>query len=313
VQYADYAAWQRRWMSGDLLQRQADYWRVTLAGAPALLNLPTDRVRPERQDYAGAFVDCRLDKHLTSRLKDLSQRHGTTLFMTLLGSWAVLLSRLTGQEDVSIGTPTANRGRQEIEGLIGFFVNTLVLRLDLSGSPTVAELLARVKAQALAAQQHQDIPFEQVVEMVRPVRSLAHSPLFQVMFAWQNAPEGKLELPGLTLSPVVGRTPYMAAKFDMTLVLEESGEEIAGGIEYATALFDSSTVERYLDYWRTLLEALVADDSQAVHRLPWLPPAERRQVLEEWNATQREYPREQCIHELCEAHVAKTPDAVALV
>ncbi|WP_379989287.1 condensation domain-containing protein, partial [Dokdonella soli] len=312
VQYADYAAWQRRWMSGELLQQQADYWRATLAGAPALLDLPMDRARPAQQDYTGAFVDCRLDETLTNRLKDLSRRHGTTLYMTLLGSWAVLLSRLTGQEDVSIGTPTANRGRQEIEGLIGFFVNTLVLRLDLTGSPTVAELLLRVKTQALAAQQHQDIPFEQVVEVARPVRSLAHSPLFQVMFAWQNAPEGKLELPGLTLSPV-GRTPYMAAKFDMTLVLQEAGEEIAGGIEYATALFDRSTVERYLGYWRTLLEAMVADETQAVHQLPWLPVAERRQVVEEWNATQREYPRDQCIHELFEAQVVRTPDAVALV
>jgi hypothetical protein len=199
VQYADYAAWQRRWVEGDVLQAQAEYWTETLAGAPELLELPTDHPRPVQMDYAGAWLAVELDEALTAGLKALGQRHGTTLFMTVLAGWAAVLGRLSGQSDVVVGTPTANRGRIEIEGLIGFFVNTLALRVDLAGFPSVAEVLTRVKERALGAQQNQDIPFEQVVELVQPVRSMAHSPLFQVMFGWQNAPRGGLELPGLTL------------------------------------------------------------------------------------------------------------------
>ncbi|MFL5537595.1 MAG: amino acid adenylation domain-containing protein, partial [Longimicrobiaceae bacterium] len=186
VQYADYAAGQRRWMEGEVLRRQADYWTQALAGAPELLELPTDRPRPARQDFTGASVGLVLDEAFSAALKELSRRHGTTLYMTLLTGWAAVLSRLSGQDDVVVGTPSANRGRQEIEGLIGFFVNMLPVRVALSGAPTVAELLARVRERALGAQHHQDIPFEQVVELVQPVRSLAYTPLFQVMFTWQN-------------------------------------------------------------------------------------------------------------------------------
>jgi non-ribosomal peptide synthetase component F len=232
--------------------------------------------------------------------------------MTSVASWAALLARLSGQEEVVIGTPSANRGRREIEGLIGFFVNTLALRVDVSGSLTVGELLERVKAQALAAQQHQDLPFEQVVEITRPERSLAHSPLFQVMFTWQNAPKGTLELPGLRLAPLEA-APHVTAKFDLSLSLAEVGERIEGKIQYVTALFDRSTMERYLGHWRTLLAAMVADDRQRVDRLPLLTEAERYQVLEAWNHTRAEYPSQECIHELFEAQVARTPDAVAVV
>jgi thioesterase domain-containing protein len=185
---------------------------------------------------------------------------------------------------VVVGTPTANRGRAEIENLIGFFVNTLALRLDLSSSPTVSELLEQAKTQALAAQQHQDIPFEQVVELAKPVRSLAHSPLFQVMFAWQNASEGSLELPGLQLEPLAP-SPHRVAKFDLTLLLQEAGQSIVGGIEYATSLFERATIERYLGYFRNLLEAMAAGDNQAVDRLPMLSQSERHRVLYEWNDT----------------------------
>jgi hypothetical protein len=190
VQYADYAVWHRRWVEGPVLEAQAEYWTETLAGAPELLELPTDHPRPAKQDFAGASVSVELDEALTAALKALSQRHGATLFMTLLAGWAAVLARLSGQDDVVIGTPSANRGHAEIEELIGFFVNTLPVRVDLSGAPTVAELLQRVQTRALEAQRNQDIPFEQVVERVRPARSLAHTPLFQVMFAWQNAPDG---------------------------------------------------------------------------------------------------------------------------
>ena len=208
IQYADYAVWQRQWVEGKILQQQAAYWKAALAGVPALLELPTDHPRPPQQDFAGAFAELVLDEELTAGLKELSRRHGTTLFMTLLAGWAALLTRLSGQQDVVIGSPVANRGRAEIENLIGFFINTLALRLDLSGSPSVGDLLAQVKKQAVAAQQHQDIPFEQVVELANPVRSLSHSPLFQVMFAWQNATEGSLELPGLELMPSTESAPH---------------------------------------------------------------------------------------------------------
>ncbi|WP_256082222.1 condensation domain-containing protein, partial [Massilia sp. YIM B04103] len=171
-----------------VLQTQLDYWRQTLQGAPALLELPADRPRPARQDYVGAWLPCRLDAALTEQLRGLSQRHGTSLFMTLLASWALLLGRLAGQKEVVVGAPSANRGQAESEQLIGFFVNTLALRIDLSGAPSVAQLLERVKAQALAAQQHQELSFEQVVEALRPERSLAYSPLFQTVFVWQNTP-----------------------------------------------------------------------------------------------------------------------------
>ncbi|HEV2273687.1 MAG TPA: condensation domain-containing protein, partial [Acidobacteriaceae bacterium] len=241
IQYADYAVWQRQWIEGEILQEQASYWKSALDGAPALLELPTDHPRPAQQDFAGAFAYLELDEQLTDKLKALGKRHGTTLFMTLLAGWAVLLSRLSGQQDVVIGTPTANRGRREIEDLIGFFVNTLALRLDLSSSPTVSQILEQAKARALAAQQHQDIPFEQVVELLQPVRSLSHSPIFQVMFAWMNEDEGVLQLPELKLQPIE-LLDYKIAKFDLSLFLNETDGRIVGGIEYATALFESGTI-----------------------------------------------------------------------
>jgi amino acid adenylation domain-containing protein len=311
VQYADYAAWQRRWLDGEVLREQGEYWKETLSGAPELLELPTDHPRPARRDHAGAAVGLELGEALTAGLKALGRRHGTTPFMTLLAGWAAVLGRLSGQDDVVVGTPTANRGRREIEGLIGFFVNTLALRVELSGSSTVAELLGRVKERALDAQRHQDIPFEQVVELARPARSLAHAPLFQVAFAWQNTPEGRLELPGLSAS--VGTASHLAARSDLSLSLAEAGGRITGGVTYATALFEESTVERCLGYLRRVLEGMVADDHQALGRLPLLPETERRRVVEEWNATAAEYPREACIHELFEARAEHSPAAVAVV
>ncbi|HEX2077205.1 MAG TPA: amino acid adenylation domain-containing protein, partial [Longimicrobium sp.] len=315
VQYADYAVWQRRWVEGDVLREQADYWTQTLAGAPELLELPTDRPRPAQVDHAGALLGVELDEALTAGLKELARRHGTTLYMTLVAGWAVVLSRLSGQDDVVIGTPTAGRGRREIEGLIGCFVNTLALRLELSGAPTVAELLGRVKERALAAQHHQDIPFEQVVELVDPVRSLSHHPLFQVVIAWQNLARGDgntLWLPGLEAGVGV-ESSHVDAKVDLWLGLWEADDRILGSVKYATALFERATVERHLGYLRRVLEAFVADGLQAVDALPLLPEAERRLVLEEWNRTEAGYPRGLCIHELFEAQVRHTPDAVALI
>src|SRR6266702_2460692 len=232
--------------------------------------------------------------------------------MTMLAAWAVLLARLSGQQDVVIGTPTANRGRAEVEGLIGFFVNTLALRLDMSSSPPVSELLAQVKAQAIAAQQHQDIPFEQVVEIMRPVRSLGHSPLFQVMFAWQNASEDRLTLPDLKQSGLQA-APHVVAKFDLSLSLREAGQSIHGGLEYATSLFEPSTVERYLNHFRILLQSMVDDDTQTVDKLPLLTSTERHQLLYEWNDTAAEFPSDKCVHQLFEEQAAKAPEATAVV
>ncbi len=221
LQYADYAAWQRRWLASGQLEKQGAFWQTNLSGAPTLLELPTDRPRPPKQSHAGASVEVKLGAALSERVKRLSQRHGVTPYMTLLSSWAAVLSRLSGQEEVVIGSPVAGRNRTEVEALIGFFVNTLALRLDLSSEPTVGELLKRTKAQVLSAQAHQDLPFDQVVERVKPPRSTAHPPLFQVMFVWQNMPAGELTIPGLTIRAV--ETPLQTAQFELTLSLRGGG------------------------------------------------------------------------------------------
>jgi non-ribosomal peptide synthetase component F/aryl carrier-like protein len=261
VQYADYAVWQRRWISGETLQEQASYWQRALADAPVLLELPTDRPRPAVRDPRGGRVGFALDAELTARVKALSRRHGATLYMTLLAAWGALLSRLSGQEDVVIGTAVANRVRPETEPLIGFFANTLPVRLNFAGNPTLGELLERVKAQAIAAQEHQDVPFEHIVELVNPPRSLSHSPLFQAMFLWQNMQRTERALPGLKAEPMDGApTSGGSAQFDLTLDLSERGDRIAGSFSYVTALFDRATIERYGGYLQRMIAAMVADD-----------------------------------------------------
>nr|WP_318646575.1 non-ribosomal peptide synthetase [Pseudomonas sp. Pdm06] len=310
VQYSDYAVWQRRWLSGEVLQTQSDYWRQALADAPALLMLPTDRARPAQQDYAGATLPVVFDADLTASLKALSQRHGVTLYMTMMAAWGALLSRLSGQDEVVIGSPVANRTRSEVEGLIGFFVNTLAVRIDLSGAPTVETLLARVKAQALGAQAHQDLPFEQVVEVLKPVRSLAHSPLFQAMLSWQTHDNTELVLGDLKLEGLGAASNV--AKFDVSLELSEIQGQMFGALEYATALFDEGTVQRYLGYFQRLLRAMVASDQTRIERIALLDNAEREHLLAGLNATQAAYPREQTIHQLFEAQVEARPDAIAV-
>jgi amino acid adenylation domain-containing protein len=310
VQYPDYAVWQRHWMQGEVLEQQAEYWKTTLAGAPTLLELPADRVRPADQEYAGAWYEVILDERLTAGLKELSKQHGATLYMTLVAGWVALMGRLSGQQDILTGSPVANRRQGELEGLIGFFVNTLVLRTDLSNRPSVGELLERVKTQALGAQQHQDIPFEQVVEVVQPERSLAHSPLFQVMFAWQNAPRGALDLVGLTTMGLE-MASHRVARFDLTASLWELDERIAGGVEYATALYEKATIERYMEYWRRMLEGMVAGSGQIVDCLELLSKGERNQLVYEWNQTDVAYPQK-CVHELFEEQVRRNAEAVAV-
>ncbi|HEV8491405.1 MAG TPA: amino acid adenylation domain-containing protein, partial [Candidatus Angelobacter sp.] len=310
VQYPDYSVWQRHWMQGEVLERQVEYWKTTLAGAPALLELPADHARSADQEFAGALHEVVLDERLTAGLKELSKQHGATLYMTLVAGWAALMGRLSGQQDILIGSPVANRRQGEIEGLIGFFVNTLVLRTDLSNRPDVGELLERVKTQSLGAQQHQDIPFEQVVEAVQPERSLAHSPLFQVMFAWQNAPRGELDLEGLKTMGLE-MASHRVARFDLTVSLWELGARIAGGVEYATALYEKATIERYMGYWRRMLEGMVAGSEQVVDCLELLSEGERHQLLHEWNQTDAAYPQK-LMHELFEEQVRRSAGAVAV-
>ncbi|WP_141700454.1 condensation domain-containing protein, partial [Pseudomonas sp. BIOMIG1BDMA] len=310
VQYSDFALWQRRWLSGAVLQGQGDYWRQALAGAPTLLMLPTDRPRPVQQDYRGASVPLLLEPGLSTQLKALGRRHGCTLHMTVLAGWALLLGRLSGQHDLVIGTPVANRMRAEVEGLIGLFVNTLALRLDVSAGQSVVELLAQVRACSLAAQANQDLPFEQVVEIVRPQRSLAHSPLFQAVLTWVEDFAQDLVLGELKLEGVAGAS--QVAKFDLTLSLGESQGQIRGSLDYATALFDAETAQRFAGYLVQVLQAMVAHEHQDLARVPLLGPDERRQVLEDFNATGQDYPRGMTLHQLFAAQVAQQPEATAV-
>jgi non-ribosomal peptide synthetase component F len=232
LQYGDYAVWQREWLRGEVLDQQLAYWRKQLAGAPPVLELPADRPRPQVQTFRGAALPFKLSKELAEELRALSRREGVTLYMTLLAGLQTLLARYTGQDDISTGTPIANRRRGELENLIGFFVNTLVLRTDLSRNPTFHELVQRVKETALGAYAHQDVPFEMLVEVLQPERSMSYTPLFQVLFVLQNAPQEKLELSGLTVELL--DIDSGTAKFDLMLSLEESENGLEGVCEYST-------------------------------------------------------------------------------
>ena len=311
IQYPDYAAWQRQWLSGERLNEQAAYWREALADAPTLLDLPTDRRRPEQQSLVGASVPIKLSAELTTSLKRFSQQQGVTLFMTVLSAWAAVLSRLSGQEDIVIGAPSANRGHCDIEPLIGFFVNTLALRIDLGDNPSVTELIAQVRERALKAQDHQDLPFEQVVEITQPPRRLSHTPLFQVVFAWQNYDAGQWVLPGLEASPV--GSSYEVARFDLELNLAEAGDRIVGALGYATALFDAATIERHVGYLKTVLAEMTRDASQTVAKIDLLDASERTLLLKTWNSMDESCPAHLCMHQLFEEQVARNPEATALV
>jgi len=309
--HADYAAWQRTWAERHFVEQSA-YWRGALTGAPPLLELPADRVRPKQQDFAGAFVALELDAALCASLRETCRHFGTTPFVLLLAGWSLLLSRLSGQDEVVVGVPSANRDQAELEDVVGLFVTTLALRLAPGAVTGVAELLAHVEAVSLAAQQHQNIPFEQVVDLARPARSLAYNPVFQAMFAWQSQALTLPELPGLVVSRLAD-PPARHAKFDLTLVLADAGDTISGGIEYATALFDAATMHRYAEHFTTLLRQLCVTAERPLARLELLSAAQRRQLLQEWNATARPFPSHCCLHELVEQAAAAAPDATALV
>ncbi|KAG0240651.1 hypothetical protein BGX31_001789 [Mortierella sp. GBA43] len=285
VQYPDYASWQRNWLTGDRHEALSSYWRSTLADAPVLLNLPTDRPRPSRQSFTGDRVQIRFDKQFTHSLKQLSQKYGATLFMTIMTAWSVVLSQLSNQDDIIIGSLTANRNHHQIEPLIGFFVNTLALRVDLSGDLTVGQLLERVRDSAVGAQTHQDLPFEQVVDIVQPMRSLAHSPLFQVMFIWQSNETPTWHLPGIDAAEAP--VNYNVISFDLELQLHEVDGEIVGALGYSTALFDRSTIERQVGYLETVLQAMVADLDRGIKTVELLAPAERNLLPQVQNTVQQ--------------------------
>ncbi len=314
IQYADFAAWQRRYLQGEPLEAQLAYWRAQLADSPRLLELPTDRPRPAVPSARGASHTFNVPRPLADGMAALAQLGGATPFMALLAAFQTLLYRYTGQEDIAVGTPIANRGRAEIEGLIGFFANTLVLRSRLNGEAgrlTFRQLLARVRQTALDAYANQDVPFEMLVEALHPERDLSHTPFFQVMFALQNTPSAPARLPDLTLSQV--QLHSGTTTFDMTLVMGETPDGLAGAIEYDTDLFDAVTIERLAGHFVTLLAGIVADPDVPIARLPLMSEAERQLTLVTWNATEAAFPADSGIHQLFEAQVARTPDTVALV
>jgi len=311
IQYTDYAVWQRQWLQGQVLERQSDYWREAIEGIPALLALPTDYPRPARQDYRGNHYSQILSADVTAALNTLSREQGATLFMTLLAAFDVLLARYSGQDDICVGSPIANRIHVQTENLIGFFLNTIVLRIRLNPDQGFRALLQQVRQTCLGAYAHQDIPFETLVEQLNPARSLSHSPLFQVMLVLQNNATAEMELPGLTITPLA--QDYPIAKFDLTLNIVEQDGQLYCTWEYATSLFTIDTIRRMGEHFEVLLRGIVEDPERPVFQLPLLTEAERRRILVKWNDTKVPYPQDECIHELFEAQVTQTPDAVAIL
>jgi amino acid adenylation domain-containing protein len=312
LQYADYAYWQQQWLQSTTMQEQLAYWKEMLAGAPPLLDLPTDYPRPAMQTFRGNRYPCVLSKQLTLALKCFSQQENVTLFMTLIGAFSVLLARYSGQTDVLIGVPIANRAHKELEGIIGCFVNTLVLRIMLVGNPPFRELLTQVRQQALGAYAHQDMPFERLVDELHLERNLSYSPLFQVMF--------NLDQKHLTRTyscADLEMTPHEidpgTTKFDLWLNLHDIGNEITGVFEYSTDLFEETTIARMVTHFITILEGIVAQPEQGVRLFPLLTEVERTQLLYSWNQTVRSFPSDATLSQLFEAQVERTPEQSALI
>jgi amino acid adenylation domain-containing protein len=310
-QYADYAQWQREWFQGEEMEKQLRYWKERLAGAQPMLELPTDRPRPVVQSFRGAHHTKVLPDSLLEGLQALSQESGVTLFMTLLAAFQLLLHRYTGQEDIVVGSPIAGRNRTEVENLIGLFVNTLVLRSDFKGNPTFRELLGQVREVALGAYEHQDLPFEKLVEELKPERQGSYSPLIQVMFALQNKPMESFQLSQLTISPEILNNN--SAQFDLTLLMDDNAKGFNTVLIYNPDLFDQTTIERMMGHFQTLIEGIVSTPELRVSELPLLLESERHQLFVTWNDTRRSYPRGKCIHQLFEDQVARTPKNVSVV
>lgn len=311
IQYADYATWQREWMQGEILQNHLDYWKSQLSGAPTLLELPTDRPRPPRQSFDGARQFLLCPDGMLESFKALCRAEGTTLFMTMLAAFGILLCRWSGQEDMLIGTPVSGRSRTELEPLIGYFSNSVVLRLALHGDPTFRELMQRVKDMSLAAYSHQDLPFEKLVVELQPDRDLSYSPMYQVMFSVGEQKDLGLDLPGLEITPII--VDRKIAKFDMTLGMTEFHKALMCNIEYCSALFEASTMERLANHFQNLLQGIMHNPDQRISALPLLSDAQRREMIFQWNGAHREYPRNVFVLDLFEQHVRSNPDALAVV
>ncbi|TCP59170.1 amino acid adenylation domain-containing protein [Tumebacillus sp. BK434] len=311
VQYGDFAHWQRAWMQGDVLQKQLGYWKEQLGQELTTLHLPTDRPRPAMQTFSGALYDFWLPKELEHRLEALSKAEGATLYMTLLAAFKTLLYRYTMQEDITVGSPIANRNQAEIEGLIGFFVNTLVMRTGVHGELSFRDVLARVKETAVGAFANQDLPFEKLVEELQPERNMSYSPLFQVMFALQNAPVPELKLPGLHLQ--AQELDSGTSKFDLSLYMMQKDNGLLARFEYNTDLFDRATMERMGEHLHNLLQSILNDAGQKIAVLPLLTPQEASLFAGEWNGPQADFPQDETIYSLFEQQAARTPDAPAIL
>ncbi|MCP3105513.1 amino acid adenylation domain-containing protein, partial [Myxococcus sp. K15C18031901] len=310
VQYADYAVWQREWLRGEVLEKQVEYWKQKLAGV-APLELPTDKPRPAVRSNRGATLPVRLPRELAQRVGALAKQEGVTPFMLLLAAFQLLLARYSGQEDIVVGSPIAGRRQAEVEGLIGFFVNTLVLRTQVEGEKSFKALLAQVKETTLGAYEHQDVPFEKLVEELQPARDLSRTPLFQALFVLQNTPMQEVRLPGLTLHPLEAHGGE-AAKFDLNLNLSETPEGFSGFLQVSTDLFTEATAARMVRHFHSLLDAVAAHPEGRLSALPWLPAEEREQVLRGWNGTAVETPSVTTFPAAFELQAASTPDAPAV-
>jgi amino acid adenylation domain-containing protein len=311
IQYADFAIWQRQWLAGERLESERAFWREQLKGAPATLDLPADKPRPAIRTSFGATRHFNLSPSLSSAVRELSRQERVTPFMVLLAAWNVLLWKYTGQEDVLVGSAHAHRNRTELENLIGFFVNSLVLRTNLSGNPSFRDLLARVREVTISAQAHQDLPFEKLVDELQLERDLSRTPVYQVAFTFQNAPEAELTAPGLTLSRL--QLPSQTSKFDLTLIITDSEPSMTGELEYSTDLFDEDTIASMAGHLETLLANAVAQPEQRLSELRMLTEDERHQLVTKWNDTTTNYPSESSIQELFEQQVQDRPEAVALI
>jgi non-ribosomal peptide synthetase component F len=311
IQYADFAFWQRQWLSGVRLEQQLRYWRSHLENAPALLDLPRDNPRPTKQSYRGDSHFFHLNSSLTGALQNLSQKSGVSLFMTLLTAFAILLFRYTSSEDMVIGTAIANRNRPELEPLIGFFANTLALRMDLKGQPSFLELLSRVRQITLNAYRNQDLPFEKLVEEIQPQRTLNYHPLFQVMFVLQNQKMDNWDSSDLKVSSI--QVASKISNFDLAVSITEKKGQLEGRVNYKTDLFNRDRIERMVEHFQTLLEGIVNNPQEKITHLPLLTEAKKQQILIDWNKTEAEYPKDKCLHQLFEEQVIKTPDNIALV
>lgn len=311
VQYADYAEWQRQWLSGAELDRQLSYWRKKLDGSPPLLDLPTDHPRPAIKSSRGGLENFILPEDLTQEILAAARRDGVTVYMFLLAAFQILLYRYSGQDDIVIGTAIANRTRRELEGMVGFFVNTLVMRTDCSGSPSFRELLSQVREVALGAYAHQDLPFEMLVEALQPQRNLSYTPIFQVGFDLQDISESSLQLSEISIEPLHAHGG--TAAFDLLMSVNHTAYGLGGTLEYNSDLFERMTIERMLVHFQQLLQSIVADPDQSITRLSILTGAEREQLLIELNNSDAIFQSTATIHELFEEHAGAAPEATALI